>query len=97
LIPYGAKRSLRPTRLIRGGLLKGAAARDAAMTNVVIPATAGIHWLLKVKLDPHFRGDDELCVRRDDELRFRGDDELLCKPASIRHSELSRRWQANPN
>jgi hypothetical protein len=89
LIPYGAQRALRPTRLIRGGLLKGAAARDAAMTNVVIPAKAGIHWLLKVKLDPRFRGDDK--------LRFRGDDALLGKPAPIRHSELSRRWQANPN
>jgi len=63
LIPYGAQRALRPTRLIRGELLKGAAARDAAMTHVVIPAKAGIHLELDGrKMDPRFRGDDVVRV-----------------------------------
>ena len=33
---------------------------DASILNFVIPVKAGIHWLLKFKLDPRLLGDDGL-------------------------------------
>src|SRR5450755_1184737 len=39
-------------------LLSISEARDACTPHFVIPAKAGIHWFLKVKMDPRFRGDD---------------------------------------
>src|SRR5450755_1703557 len=38
--------------------------RDATTLNAVIPAKAGIHWPLNVKMDPRFRGDDASVANR---------------------------------